>query len=201
MHDRDLFGAIRGVIEESDPGKGARTATAFLARLCRCSTAGTWAEEGGALRLLASHQLDQAAIDAVSQAWPGSRQRLRRGERLATSQGLIVPLRAEDEFVGVLYLRPDIPNDLDLRRCAALLELLGKLARLSPAPEDAWRTTIRNVDPLEIEREQLVYLLEKSEWNIARAARAKGVTRPTIYSWMRRLGVKRGFERNSLESL
>jgi|SRR5579862_2121786 len=201
MHDRDLFGAIRGVIEESEPSKGARTATAFLARLCRCSTAGAWAEERGALRLLASHQLDQDAIDVVNEAWPPYRHRLRRGERLATSQGLIVPLAAEEEFVGVLYLRADLPSNIDLRRCGALLDLLGKLVRISPAPEEAWRTTVRSVDPLEIEREQLVYLLEKSEWNIARAARAKGVTRPTIYSWMRRLGVKRGFDRNGLQPL
>lgn len=42
-----------------------------------------------------------------------------------------------------------------------------------------------------IERRQLMTLLNRHEWNIARVARALGCNRVTVYKRMRRLGVPR----------
>lgn len=43
----------------------------------------------------------------------------------------------------------------------------------------------------EIERRQLVTILERNEWNLARVARVLRVTRATVYNRMKRLGIER----------
>jgi transcriptional regulator of acetoin/glycerol metabolism len=50
----------------------------------------------------------------------------------------------------------------------------------------------------QIARDRLTTLLQDSEWNIALAARTQGVTRVTLYKWMRRLGIERMKIRRSL---
>lgn len=43
----------------------------------------------------------------------------------------------------------------------------------------------------EAKREELVALLRLHEWNIARVARARNVTRKTIYEWLRKFNISR----------
>jgi transcriptional regulator of acetoin/glycerol metabolism len=45
--------------------------------------------------------------------------------------------------------------------------------------------------PHEVRRHQLLLLLERHEWNVARVARAMGCARMTIYSWLARYGIER----------
>ena len=75
-----------------------------------------------------------------------------------------------------------------MRAFGALFDLVAKLVR-TPLVEvqNDWVP----LDHEAVEREQLVHLLEQHEWNLARVARAKDVSRPTIYAWMDRLGIER----------
>jgi hypothetical protein len=59
------------------------------------------------------------------------------------------------------------------------------------AEPQAWDHYIERTPPEEIERRRLVLLLERHEWNVARVARALGVTRATVYLRLRRHGIPR----------
>jgi hypothetical protein len=192
MEESDLLGAVLKLIEEGGPARAPRAATAFVARTCRCETAALFAEDDGALRLVTSYQIDQAGIDAVNASWGTARRRLRAGERFATPRFVLVPLLLAGEFVGLFFLRTDAPTlgPLNLPAFMPFWDLLARLVHTPATETEEWTAAIHGT-PEDLERQQLVYLCEQHEWNLSRVARAKGVSRPTIYAWMKRLGIDR----------
>src|SRR5262249_38400959 len=102
------------------------------------------------------------------------------------------------ELVALLYL-----DGLDPRRCSAQdLDRLGKLTQIiaralssrdaaGSFPHAGWEEYLESTPVEQIERERLVLLLNRNEWNIARVAGLLGVTRRTVYLRLRRLKVTR----------
>jgi transcriptional regulator of acetoin/glycerol metabolism len=56
---------------------------------------------------------------------------------------------------------------------------------------DAWTTYLERTPVEDMEREKLLLLLNRNEWNIARVARLMGVTRRTIYLRLQRYNIPR----------
>jgi hypothetical protein len=196
----DLLEAIIWLVESGGPGTVATNAVTFVARATRSSSAAAFVlGEQGDLRLFASHQIDQGALDAVKEAWTGQESALRSGEIARTEKGMISPLKLGADLVGLLFLGQ--AASVELGRLSRVLEILAKAMRsAATAPiRSEWATFLEKTSPEEVAREQLVLLLEQNEWNVARVARLKGVTRPTIYNWMERYGIKR--KRPLLQSL
>ena len=188
----DLLNAIVWLVESGGPGTVAANAVTFLARATRSSSAAAFAVgEDGELKLFASHQIDQHALDAVQGAWNAQQTTLRAGEPISSEGWLIGPLKTGSEFAGLLFLGQ--AGKPDLRQLSRVLEILAKAMRSGPSSpqKGEWAAFLEKTSPEEVAREQLVLLLEQNEWNVARVARLKGVTRPTIYNWMERYGIKR----------
>ena len=64
----------------------------------------------------------------------------------------------------------------------------GAVEKLLQSARDLYLT---RATPTEIERDRLRALLRVHGSNVTKAARAIGVTRRTLYLWMRRLGLRR----------
>jgi transcriptional regulator of acetoin/glycerol metabolism len=56
---------------------------------------------------------------------------------------------------------------------------------------EAWEAYLERTPVEDMEREKLLLLLNRNEWNIARVARLMGVTRRTIYLRLQRYNIPR----------
>jgi transcriptional regulator of acetoin/glycerol metabolism len=56
---------------------------------------------------------------------------------------------------------------------------------------DSWEAYLERTPVEDMEREKLLLLLNRNEWNIARVARLMGVTRRTIYLRLQRYNIPR----------
>ena len=85
------------------------------------------------------------------------------------------------------------------------LERLGKFSRIiakavdedegaaerAPSRSEAWESYLERTPVEDMEREKLLLLLNRNEWNIARVARLMAVTRRTIYLRLHRYNIPR----------
>ncbi len=156
-----------------------------LALLLALTGSGTGAifgcEDGSAPRLQASVRIDQGVLDRVQAAWTYGRDALECGERIEVANGAaILPVLSSSQLLALIYLErvADCPaQDLDMV-CSLIANRCG-----SHPPETH--------APLDDEREHLLRMLSRNEWNIARVARLLGVSRLTVYRRLERLGVTR----------
>jgi len=165
--------------------------------------------------LFASRGIDQSVLDTVPVVWKGQEPAFRRGEtfyvadraserRLPQSdrQGpasfAVAPVIHEDVLIALLYVDSHEPHFCDTHD----LERLNKFSRIvakavtETAPRrgtgpDAWETYLERTPVEDMEREKLLLLLNRNEWNIARVARMMGVTRRTVYLRLQRYNIPR----------
>jgi hypothetical protein len=130
--------------------------------------------------LLVSHRIDQAVLQRVSAAWQYGRDALACGSRVEPpTGGVICPVLVERQLKALIYL--ERIHDCPDAELGVVAQLIGN--RLQPSPE---------YTPIEPdEREHLLLLLERNEWNIARVARVLGVSRLTVYRRLARLQLSR----------
>ena len=176
--------------------------------------------EGDKLSLFASRGIDQIALDAVHAAWGRHRESLLRGEtfyvperstdgrfpssemdRSAVASFVVVPVFSELRLLALLYVDSTDPHFCeghDLERLAKFSRILAKAVSDSSAPtgrgrpaEFGWETYLERTPVEDMEREKLLLLLNRNEWNIARVARLMGVTRRTIYLRLQRYKIPR----------
>jgi hypothetical protein len=189
----DFITAMLSVLQDGTPAEVARRAVRVLSNAYRCPCAAAFLEERGFLKMLSGSGIDQSAIDAVNELWSTSRRRLVSGNIVLRTTSAMLPLMAEGELVGVVYLRSDRPlSAIPEQQAGPICTLLAKLCR---TPMDAPEAQISTLFPEDLERERLIACLETHEWNIARVARAMGVTRPTVYARMERLKIERKYIR------
>ena len=81
--------------------------------------------------------------------------------------------------------------------CAKFSRIVAKAVTDSAAPRplggtgESWETYLERTPVEDMEREKLLLLLNRNEWNIARVARLMGVTRRTIYLRLQRYNIPR----------
>jgi transcriptional regulator with GAF, ATPase, and Fis domain len=171
------------------------------------------------ITLFASRGIDQAVLDSVQVVWARYKETLHKGEtfyvpdraterRLPSETGdkpsaasfAVVPVFDGETLVALLYV-----DSLDPHFCASHdLERLTKFSRIvakavnETTPDrgrvrsaDAWETYLERTPVEDMEREKLLLLLNRNEWNIARVARLMGVTRRTIYLRLQRYNIPR----------
>jgi len=207
------------VVGADDPRRLAeRTLEVVMSLLNgRASAVFTSTEDG--VMLFASRGIDQAVLDIVPAAWTAQEDGLRRGETLyvpdrATERRLpasvaerpgpasfaIVPVLEDEVLVALLYVDSQEPHFCD----AHDLDRLSKFSRIvaksvndtaSPRPGggsgDSWEAYLERTPVEDMEREKLLLLLNRNEWNIARVARMMGVTRRTVYLRLQRYNIPR----------
>ncbi|HEV7501522.1 MAG TPA: helix-turn-helix domain-containing protein, partial [Vicinamibacteria bacterium] len=73
----------------------------------------------------------------------------------------------------------------------AVGENVGVNVERAPSRAEAWESYLERTPVEDMEREKLLLLLNRNEWNIARVARLMGVTRRTIYLRLQRYNIPR----------
>jgi len=120
----------------------------------------------------------------VSYAWPGN---IRELENLIR----YLMVTAEDEYIELL----NIP--LHVREQNADMAPFGNPDRTTAGKADDFISNLSSMTWPRLEKEYVVSLLKKNNWNITWAAKASGINRSTFASRMRKLDIRR--KRQDLE--
>jgi GAF domain-containing protein len=216
MRAAGLLDQFAGLIAGDDEPRrvGERTLEVLMA-LVNGRSAGVFAVGKDRLTLFASRGIDQYVLDAVETLWKRGKERLRRGEpvyvpdtsadvelagRPAGPASLaVLPVHGGDELVALLYLDSAEthfcpPADVErLRRFSGMLARAVRPETETGPRESAagWEAYLERTPVQDIERQKLLLLLNRNEWNIARVARLMGVTRRTIYLRLQRYKIPR----------
>jgi len=204
------------VIGADDPRRlGERTIDVVLSLVeGRCGAVFTLDDDR--LLLFASRGVDQHALDAAQVVWSSRSDSLRRGEAfyapepgalaglkaMAARQGpsslTVVPVLQDSILVALLYIdaaEPHFLNNADRERLSKFARIIAKAVTQTAGPKpsraEAWETYLERTPVEDMEREKLLLLLNRNEWNIARVARLMGVTRRTIYLRLQRHNIPR----------
>lgn len=210
----DLIDHLAGLVAEANnPRRLAERTLDIVVTLVNARSAALFTRSGDALSLFASSSLDQHALDAIGQVWLESRAALERGETVSrpewpatvTGDGpksvAVVPMAdAHGEVFVLLYV-----DGSESHFCSA--GDLGRLSKFQPVvlrsidsagaategPKQGgnWEEYLARTPVEDMEREKLLLLLARNEWNIARVARLMGVTRRTIYLRLQRHHIPR----------
>jgi hypothetical protein len=168
--------------------------------------------------LFASRGIDQAVLDVVPAVWAVQQESLRQGEIFYTGDcaserrvpGLaaadrpgpaslaLVPVLQDERLLALLYVdsqEPHFCDSHDVERLAKFSRIIAKSVTETASPRrgspDAWETYLERTPVEDMEREKLLLLLNRNEWNIARVARMMGVTRRTVYLRLQRYNIPR----------
>jgi hypothetical protein len=205
------------VVGADDPHRTADRVLAVTLALVNGRSGGVFVPSEDRLTLFASHGIDQHVLDAVRLLWSRSRESLRRGEPLyipdwnldrdlgrqrasGSPAGVAMfPVFDGDDLVALLYVdsaEPHFCQPHDLERLGKFARVLSRAARpgsesARPAERDDWEAYLERTPVPDIEREKLLLLLNRNEWNIARVARLMGVTRRTVYLRLQRYKIPR----------
>jgi GAF domain-containing protein len=203
------------VIGADDPRRlGERTIDVVLS-LVEGRSGAVFTLDDDRLLLFASRGIDQHALDAAQAAWSAHADSLRRGDafyaadpgamsgpRRLSGDGpaslTVVPVLQDGLLVALLYIdaaEPHFLNHADRDRLAKFGRIIAKAVTRTAAPKtgraEAWETYLERTPVEDMEREKLLLLLNRNEWNIARVARLMGVTRRTIYLRLQRHNIPR----------
>jgi hypothetical protein len=156
----------------------------------------------GELKLIGGVGVNQDCIDRTHATWATSAAALRQGRPSWHGSWCLWPCPAPRGLLLVYVAGATL-------RVAHVRETVAGIARLlallngenAPGATTEFESFVRQTTVEELERKQLTLLLHESDWNIARVARARGVTRVTVYNWMRRLGIERLKVRRGLKIL
>jgi transcriptional regulator with GAF, ATPase, and Fis domain len=208
------------VIGAGDPRRLTERTLDVVMALSNGRSGAVFALEGEQLSLFASRGIDQTVLDAAQLVWTRNRDSLRRGEtfyvpersaeklplaetdRPLVASLVVVPVFSSDRLVALLYIDsvdPHFCEGHDLERLAkfsrivakAVTDAASKSGVSKPEADSGWETYLERTPIEDMEREKLLLLLNRNEWNIARVARLMGVTRRTIYLRLQRYNIPR----------
>ncbi len=215
MRRSDLLEQFADLVAAEDPHRLAERTLEVVMVLVNGRSGGVFATSDEQLTLFASRGIDQYVLDAVHTLWGRGKDQLRRGQPLyvpdcGTDRDLaagsaagpaslaVFPVFDGDDLVALLYVdsqEPHFCQTHDVERLAKFSRLLARAMR--PGAERTsrermgWEAYLERTPVQDIEREKLLLLLNRNEWNIARVARLMGVTRRTVYLRLRRYNIPR----------
>jgi transcriptional regulator with GAF, ATPase, and Fis domain len=214
------------VVRADDPRRLAERTLEVVMSLNTGRSGAVFSRNGDALTLFASRGIDQTVLDAIQTIWTKYRESLENGETfyvpdraldrrlpeqvrtLGVPSFAVVPVRDGDSLIAVLYLDSVTGHFCDghaLDRLSKFAKIVAKAVRdASGQPEqdraraEELQAYLERTPVEELEREKLLLLLNRNEWNIARVARLMGVTRRTIYLRLERYKIPREKVRKTL---
>lgn len=181
------------LLVSQDPRRSADATLGLLIKHLGADGAACFRIVNDRVSLFAGRAVDQAALDRAASTWEDAREALLAGQAFDADPSFVVlPIGGRDSVAGLLYVGAARGLVLDAETLSRLVPPLQAALEARPdgdqPPVDAY---IERTPAVQFQREQLVLLLERHEWNIARVARAKGVARLTIYEQMKRWGIER----------
>jgi hypothetical protein len=209
VRTRELIDQVADIVGSAhDPKRLAELAVEIVMSVSHAQRGAVFAIENEGLVLCAGIGLDQPVLDAIRTAWEKERTSLTKGQPLVReseplrpgSASAIIPLKQEDRMAALLYLDGPQASFLAAVREGRVADstkvVLRALERgafpaaARPVPK-AWEEYLAETPAEQVARAQLVALLDRNEWNIARVARLMRVTRRTVYLRLERYGVER----------
>jgi transcriptional regulator with GAF, ATPase, and Fis domain len=206
------------VVGSDDPRRLAERTLEVVMSLSNGRSGAVFSREGERMTLFASRGIDQHVLEAVETIWSrfrdtlqkgelfyvpdkGADRRFKKDERGGPTSFALVPIFEADRLVALLYvdsLDPHFCTTHDLERLKKFSRIVAKAVGESgaePQPTgnkaEAWEAYLERTPVEDMEREKLLLLLNRNEWNIARVARLMGVTRRTIYLRLQRYNIPR----------
>lgn len=208
------------VVGADDPRRLAERTLEVVMSLTNGRSGAVFSCESDRVTLFASRGIDQSVLDSVQLTWERFHESLANGEtfyvpdraserRIPKSEVetgvasfVLVPVLESESLVALLYVDSHDPHfceSHDLARLTKFSRIVAKAVLDSGMPterptrsrEDAWETYLERTPVEDMEREKLLLLLNRNEWNIARVARLMGVTRRTIYLRLQRYNIPR----------
>jgi hypothetical protein len=175
------------LLDSLGPRDAARRTMNWLMDSSRARSIALYAleEDGLTLRLLISSAADEDTLDGARSMWAARGSASADGEAVRGEHAILVPTRPAGTFVyadGVDAHQVDPMLLADGGAVAA--QALKRTAR-------GFARSLEGQDRSRLKREELVATLHLHEWNIARVARVKGVTRKTIYDWIEKYEIER----------
>jgi len=170
------------------PGGGrvaAGNRLAWLLAYFSARSASLWEVEDSTPALRLSSSLDAAGISATLKAWREARWVLETGTPWTSEATLVVPAPVD----GVVYLVTldglADPEGVDKETVSSYARVAAKAFRHGGGHEVPAR------DINDVKREELIALLNREEWNLARVARLSRISRQTLYKRLARLSIPR----------
>jgi transcriptional regulator with GAF, ATPase, and Fis domain len=211
------------VIGADDPRRLAERTLEVVMSLTNGRAGAVFTRSEDRMTLFASRGIDQEVLDVVQNVWSGFHESLEGNEvfyvpdrpndrRLPRPEAgsvpaafAVVPVFQDGELIALLYvdsLDPHFCASHDLERLQKFTRIVAKAVTDSGDGRprrsvDAWETYLERTPVEDMEREKLLLLLNRNEWNIARVARLMGVTRRTIYLRLERYKIPRERVRKS----
>ena len=207
------------VVGADDPRRLAERTLEVVMSLLNGRAGAVFTCGGEEITLFASRGIDQAVLDMVPVAWAAQKEALRRGEtfyvpdrgsdrrlpavlleRPGPASFVISPVLEDESLLALLYVdsqEPHFCDTHDLERLSKFSHIVAKSVQDTASPRpmggtaDSWEAYLERTPVEDMEREKLLLLLNRNEWNIARVARMMGVTRRTVYLRLQRYNIPR----------
>jgi len=207
------------VVGASDPRRLAERTLEVVMSLLNGRAGAVFTCAGEEVTLFASRGIDQAVLDIVPVIWAAQKTGFRAGETfyvpdraaerrlpapVAEKPGpasfAVVPVLEDETLLALLYVdsqEPHFCDAHDLERLSKFSRIVAKSVNDTSAPRpaggsgDSWEAYLERTPVEDMEREKLLLLLNRNEWNIARVARMMGVTRRTVYLRLQRYNIPR----------
>jgi Homeodomain-like domain len=172
------------LLEAASPRDASRRTLDWLLLHSRARSIALWRSDGDDITLDISIGADADTLSGARTLWtkrdPAA---LEAGHPVTEGNTLLAATRPAGTYVyvdGVDTRKVDVEALVDGAAVAAIALRRGPTGTgIEPTSGGALR------------REELVATLRLNEWNIARVARVKGVTRKTIYDWLARYNIPR----------
>lgn len=175
---------LAALLVAQDPRQAADTIVTYLSERHRARGGAVLALRDGAMVPFVG-SLTTAELLEAEQVWI---QHERTGRDVViVRRHVLARLVDEGRMVGLFVLLE--PADVDPSGWSIYWVALAKALASKPLVSSQGGALIE--DPRAVERESLVNLLHREEWNVARVARLLRVTRRTIYARMERMGIVR----------
>jgi transcriptional regulator with GAF, ATPase, and Fis domain len=179
----------------------ADTTLEAIADFSNARHAALFVREQEQLTLFASRNIEQSVLETIAQTWADHRVALTQGQLIVESDergsSAVVPILGNDQLMGLLYVNTHEFRFGDDRDRKALIHF-ARIAAMAlsappalPIPQAALELYLERTATNDVARQQLLVLLERNEWNLARVARLLSVSRNTIYYRIAKLGIER----------
>jgi hypothetical protein len=204
------------VVGADDPRRLAERTLEVVMSLLNGRASAVFTCNGDGVTLFASRGIDQAVLDIVPAVWNAQKGGFQKGEtfyvpdrsgdrrlpsavaeRPGPAAFAVSPVLEDEALIALLYVdsqEPHFCDAHDLERLSKFSRIVAKSVRDTASPGgsgDSWETYLERTPVEDMEREKLLLLLNRNEWNIARVARMMGVTRRTVYLRLQRYNIPR----------
>jgi len=177
------------LLGSSNPRDAAERTLRWLKDEYGARAVALWQSNGDGLILELSLGLDHESLGGAQELWARDPAGLLDGQPVVDGNRVLIPTRPKGSY---LYL-----DGVDTRRLNLTIAADGATVALNALHRKASNVQGRPFGSDDLRREELIATLQLHEWNLARVARVRGVSRKTIYDWLAKYNIPRDKVRKS----